>query len=397
LRYATDDLATRAYLADEADEALAHALGGDGFPQRAARLPLLVLEGRWAESRELAEALLQLPRMIAPVGPLEFGAIARAQGDLVLAWGLVARHLPAGQATPPGDAPFAETLGLLHLAIGLAHDGDDLTAMRAWLDTLDRWIAWCDTLPGGAPGASDRLLAWASYHHALGDRGLARTLAEDARAAAAAPRQPLALLAAERFLGALDTADGTFDAALAHLHSALDLAAACAAPYERALTLLRCAELALAQATASPAPEAIPAGLRLAGLALDEARALCAPLGAHPALARAAALAERLARITLAHAPPPPDTADDAPAALQAGTAELALQPNGSAASAAWMPPREGEVLRLIAGGLSNREIAARLFLSVRTAERHIANIYKKIGAHSKSDATAFAFNHGLL
>ncbi len=58
---------------------------------------------------------------------------------------------------------------------------------------------------------------------------------------------------------------------------------------------------------------------------------------------------------------------------------------------------REIEVLRLIAAGMSNREIATRLYLSVRTAERHIANIYKKIKAHSKAEATAFAFNNGLL
>ncbi|MFN8540508.1 MAG: helix-turn-helix transcriptional regulator [Thermomicrobiales bacterium] len=75
----------------------------------------------------------------------------------------------------------------------------------------------------------------------------------------------------------------------------------------------------------------------------------------------------------------------------------LALKPGTALAAADWLTPRELEVLRLIAGGLSNREIAAKLFLSVRTAERHIANIYKKIGAHSKADATAFAFSKGLL
>ena len=57
---------------------------------------------------------------------------------------------------------------------------------------------------------------------------------------------------------------------------------------------------------------------------------------------------------------------------------------------------REVEVLRLIAAGQSNREMAAALCRSERTIERHIENIYRKIDAHSKADATAFAFRHGL-
>lgn len=61
---------------------------------------------------------------------------------------------------------------------------------------------------------------------------------------------------------------------------------------------------------------------------------------------------------------------------------------------------REVQVLRLLAAGKSNREIAAELVLSIRTAERHIANIYEKLGAHGKTAraaATAFAFSHGLV
>jgi DNA-binding NarL/FixJ family response regulator len=58
---------------------------------------------------------------------------------------------------------------------------------------------------------------------------------------------------------------------------------------------------------------------------------------------------------------------------------------------------REAEVLRLIAAGRSNREIAAELFLSVRTVERHVTNLYGKIGARGRADATAFALRHGLV
>ena len=57
---------------------------------------------------------------------------------------------------------------------------------------------------------------------------------------------------------------------------------------------------------------------------------------------------------------------------------------------------RELEVLQLLASGRSNREIADELVLSVRTVERHINNLYAKIGARGKADATAYAFRHGL-
>jgi DNA-binding NarL/FixJ family response regulator len=58
---------------------------------------------------------------------------------------------------------------------------------------------------------------------------------------------------------------------------------------------------------------------------------------------------------------------------------------------------REVEVLRLIANGMSNQEIARELTLSLRTVERHISNIYQKIGATGKvarATATAYALRH---
>jgi non-specific serine/threonine protein kinase len=57
---------------------------------------------------------------------------------------------------------------------------------------------------------------------------------------------------------------------------------------------------------------------------------------------------------------------------------------------------READVLRLLAHGQSNKEIAAELVLSVRTVERHITNLYAKIGARGKADATAYAIHHDL-
>jgi ATP/maltotriose-dependent transcriptional regulator MalT len=58
---------------------------------------------------------------------------------------------------------------------------------------------------------------------------------------------------------------------------------------------------------------------------------------------------------------------------------------------------REVEVLRLIAEGMSNKEIAAALYLSVKTVSRHLSNIFTKIGVSSRAAATAFAFEHDLM
>jgi predicted ATPase/DNA-binding CsgD family transcriptional regulator len=72
--------------------------------------------------------------------------------------------------------------------------------------------------------------------------------------------------------------------------------------------------------------------------------------------------------------------------------------PSGASSPASHdeLTPRELEVLRLVAAGHSNRQIANELILSVRTVERHINNLYAKIGARGKADATAYAFRHGL-
>jgi DNA-binding NarL/FixJ family response regulator len=53
-------------------------------------------------------------------------------------------------------------------------------------------------------------------------------------------------------------------------------------------------------------------------------------------------------------------------------------------------------VLRLVAAGKSNREIAAALVISDHTVRRHLQNIFAKLGVSSRAAATAFAFEHEL-
>jgi DNA-binding NarL/FixJ family response regulator len=63
----------------------------------------------------------------------------------------------------------------------------------------------------------------------------------------------------------------------------------------------------------------------------------------------------------------------------------------------AGLTDRQAEVLRLLAAGCSNREIARRLVVSPRTAEHHVQAIYAKIGVSSRAAAAMFAMHHDLL
>src|SRR4051812_7475968 len=123
-------------------------------------------------------------------------------------------------ATTPGETYVLPTLALQRLAAALALDAGDRVAARAWLQARDRWLAWSGLLLGRAEGH----LGWASYHHAVGDSVLAYQHATQALANALEPRQPFALLAAQRRLGQLETAAGHYAEAVAHLDAALALA-----------------------------------------------------------------------------------------------------------------------------------------------------------------------------
>ncbi|MEA2469931.1 MAG: hypothetical protein QOE38_930, partial [Thermoleophilaceae bacterium] len=63
----------------------------------------------------------------------------------------------------------------------------------------------------------------------------------------------------------------------------------------------------------------------------------------------------------------------------------------------AGLSAREAEVLRLVARGLSTKQIAAQLVISPKTADSHIQHIYTKIGVSTRAAATVFAMRHDLV
>ncbi|HUG13767.1 MAG TPA: AAA family ATPase [Thermomicrobiales bacterium] len=310
------------------------------------------VEGRWSKARELALAgrAASMHVILRPWAMSVLGTLARSQGQPIEAWEQVYAALPSGPDTKPGDVVFFHAVELQRLAVDLALDDGDLEAARIWLQAHDRWLKWSNAVLGQAEGH----LCWARYHQIAGDVASARTHAEQALAHATMPRQPLALLAAHRLLGLLDILQRHYDAAQVQLDASLIIVDACAAPYEKALTLLAMAELRAATGDTTEAK-------RLAG----QVRLICESLGAQPALDRTRALFERLGI----------ETPDGYPIDLTR---------------------REVEVLRLIAAGQSNRQIAMTLSISARTVERHIENLYRKVDAHNRADATAFALRHHL-
>ncbi len=85
---------------------------------------------------------------------------------------------------------------------------------------------------------------------------------------------------------------------------------------------------------------------------------------------------------------------DAASAVLTAAGQPMQRRPR---AAPAGLSEREVEVLRLVAQGLSNSDIAGQLVISRRTAEHHVQHVYAKVGVSSRAAATLFAVRHGLL
>ncbi len=142
--------------------------------------------------------------------------------------------------------------------------------------------------------------------------------------------------------------------------------------------------------------EAVPL-LREAAKALSEASVALQACRARLALSRALAHGDRPVAITEARAALAAFerlgavTDSDAAAAF---LRELGVRGRTGPKNLELLSKREVEVLRLVANGLSNAEIASRLFISVKTAGNHVSSVLSKLGLRSRTEAAAFAAIH---
>jgi ATP/maltotriose-dependent transcriptional regulator MalT len=184
---------------------------------------------------------------------------------------------------------------------------------------------------------------------AAGDVERARPLAEELASLASSIGAPALAAAAAQALGAVELAAGDASGALPYLRKAHQLWAQASAPYDGAVARLLVGRNLLALSDASSAERELTA-----------ARTVFRQVGAAPMADLASALL--------------------APASLPGG-----------------LTAREVEVLRLVASGRSNPQIAAELVLSEKTVARHLSNIFGKLDVGSRTAAAAYAFEHGLL
>jgi DNA-binding NarL/FixJ family response regulator len=132
---------------------------------------------------------------------------------------------------------------------------------------------------------------------------------------------------------------------------------------------------------------AISRSARVLGVA-DAYLSMCEPRAHRPARSAADAAAELRAEVKTGRL-----AAEAVDAVLAAAGQRVGRRRDGPAG----LTTREVDVLRLVARGLSSKQIAARLVISPKTARNHIEHIYTKTGAVSRVTASLFAMQHGLL
>jgi DNA-binding CsgD family transcriptional regulator len=194
-----------------------------------------------------------------------------------------------------------------------------------------------------------------------GDRETARALADRLRRLAPYPFSKGGSASFARLLGGAAALLGERSRAQAYYQQALEVCAQIRFRPEIALTHLQLAELLLGEE-----PAVSDEAVAHLDLAIDELRAM----GMQPALERALGLREDQRQAAAPLTRP--------------------VYPGG-------LSPREVEVLRLVAAGKSNQQIADVLVISLNTVVRHISNIYGKTGAANRVEAASYASGHGLL
>ncbi len=324
--------------------------------------------GRWDEASEVIEHALG---MLPPPGPrlrllYLAGSIAVARGDNHAA---ATAYRDACQETPAreGSLGMFEALLLADLEVSLfAAQGDVAAALAAAqrilqaadgrTSRLHRWL-W-PLLDTSARVACLATSSGSSREIAAATSGVLRLAARHAETGQ--PLSPVQDVHAAAYRAAAARAAGRQDAAawdrVAAAWGQLD------EPYRQACALAAAAEVVLAADGDRGA----------AGERLRQAARLADALGAGPLSGQISALARR-ARIDV-----------------------VGGRAGEPASPALGLTDRELEVLRLVAAGRSNREIAAELFISAKTASVHVSNILAKLGVHTRVEAAAIAHQAGV-
>jgi ATP/maltotriose-dependent transcriptional regulator MalT len=310
---------------------------------------MLIGQGEWARAdEELQAAIARLSEsrpLLASDGVEQLAELRRRQG----------RWDEAGKLFAQVESRSLSLLGRGAIAL-------DRGDAKGAADLLERFLR--RTPPDNWNGRASALELLTRARLALGQREGAEEASAGLRALLDRVDTPTIRAATRQAEGILLTADGACDEARRRLEDAVDLFLQAQAPFEAArarLDLARCL-----------------AGVDRAGAAQQEARSALEcfqKLGA----AREAFRAEEILKEVAAGAP----SGKSGP-------------PAGSAA-AGGLTSREIEVLRLVAEGLSDKEIADRLHLSGHTIHRHISNIRRKLSLPSRSAAVAWAAQKGLL
>ncbi len=299
------------------------------------RAELIQLHGAWLEALE--EARRAEERCAEADSPAAAGEACYRQGEIHRMLGdYGAAEEAYREASGRGREP-QPGLALLRLAQG-EPDAAAAAIRRASVETAE------------ISKRAKLLPAYVEIMLAARDLDAARDASDELGSLADGQEQGALGAMAAQARGAVELAEGDAAAALASLRHAGEAWQQLEAPYETA----RVRELVGRACRALGDEDG-------ATLELDAAHAAFAELGASPDLTRIASLA---------------------------GAAPG--QTHG-------LTERELEVLQLVAAGKSNREIAAALVISEHTVARHLQNIFAKLGLSSRTAATAFAFEHGLV
>lgn len=309
------------------------------------RAQVLRVKGEWAAATALIEdarrRLSDPPHPAVGMAHYERGELHRLRGEFRAAEDAYRQAHAAGRDPQPG-------LALLRLAEGAADTA--ASAIGAALEYASDRVRRAQLLP-----------AYAEIMLAVGRREEAASAADELDELAEDGATMLGAVAAQT-RGSVLLAGGDAKAAVVSLRDALEAWQLLGAPYQAAQ-----ARLLLAAACRHLDDR------DRAELECDAARDVFDALGAAPALAR---LDHLLA---------------------QSHDAQGAAGSSGSPGPDRKVTHRELQVLRLVAAGHTNREIASELAISERTVERHLGNIFTKLDVSNRAAATAHAYDHGLL